>query len=136
MTENNFANSDVAVAVLLDSSYPEFEREQAAIFLQDHPSTESIQALIQGLDEDDYGVHWACGTAIAFLGEKAFHYYLETLARADHSARQREAARHIVHYNSSEKVKQDGKALLLGIKGPSPAIGAMEEANKLLLKYR
>ena len=111
-------------------------REEAAAYLQDHPSAEGIEALVKGLKDDDYGVHWACGTAVAQLGDEAFHVYLEALARANHNPRLREDARHIVHSNSSESVRQDGRSLLEAVKGPASVITTIEVANKLLLKYR
>ena len=87
------------------------------------------------MEDDDYGIHWACGTAIAFLGEKAFPAYLEALSKPDHSARLRDSARHIVHYNSSPKVHDDGQVLLAAVKGPSPAITTIEAAYKLRERY-
>jgi hypothetical protein len=73
---------------------------------------------------------------VAYLGEDAFHVYLEAFAKADHSPRLREVARHIIHYNSSDKVRQDGQALLAAVKGPASALATIEEANKLLVRYR
>ena len=136
MSKPEIENTGSAILILQDTSYQEFKREEAVVYLQDHPSADSIKALVQGLDDDDYGVHWACGTAVAHLGEDAFHYYLEALAKPDHSPRLREVARHIIHYNSSDRVRQDGGSLLKAVKGPASAIATIEEANKLLVKYR
>lgn len=136
MADDKIENNDNAVAILQDTSFQEFKREEAVTYLQDHPSVEGIEALVNGLADDDYGVHWTCGTAVAHLGEQAFHVYLEALAKPDHSPRLREIARHIIHTNSSDSVREDGQSLLGAAKGPAPAIATIEEANKLLLKYR
>ena len=136
MANNFIDNADKAISILLDTSYQEFDREEAVTYLKVHPSADGIKALVLGLKDDDYGVHWACGTAVAYLGEDAFHVYLEALAKGDHSPRLREVARHIIHYNSSDKVRQDGQALLVAVKGPASALATIEEANKLLIKYR
>jgi len=136
MTNHYIENSNSAITILKDTSFQEFRREQAVRYLQDHPSAEGIEALIEALADDDYGVHWACGTAVAFLGEQAFHIYLEALAKPDHSSRLREITGHIIHTNSSESVRQDGQSLLKAVKGPAAAIAAIEEANKLMLIYR
>ena len=136
MSDHNIENSENAIAVLQDVTLQEFRREEAAAYLHDHPSAQGIEALVKGLEDDDYGVHWACGTAVARLGDEAFHAYLEALAKPNHNPRLREIARHIVHTNSSEHVKQDGRSLLEAVKGPASAIATIEEANILLLKYR
>ena len=136
MTNNNIDNTEKAISILQDTSFQELEREEAVTYLKIHPSAAGIIALVVGLEDDDYGVHWACGTAVAYLGEDAFHVYLEALAKGDHSPRLREVARHIIHYNSSDKVRQDGQTLLAAVKGPASALATIEEANKLLVKYR
>ncbi len=135
MANNNIDNTKKAISILQDTSYQELEREKAVTYLKVHPSAAGIKALVLGLGDDDYGVHWACGTAVAYLGEDAFHVYLEALAKADHSQRLREIARHLIHNNSSDKVRQDGQALLAAVKGPTAALATIEEANKLLVKY-
>jgi HEAT repeat protein len=135
VTDINIETEQQAIAILRDNRYGEFERERAIRFLQEHPSDEGIKAMVRGLEDDDYGVHWACGTAIAYLGENAFPAYLEALSKPDHSARLRDSARHIVHYNSSPRVKDDSQALLAAVKGPSPAITTIEAAYKLREQY-
>ena len=135
MTDTKIETEQQAIAILRDNSYSEFEREGAVRFLQEHPTDEGIKVLVRGLEYDDYGVHWACGTAIANLGENAFPAYLEALSKPDHSARLRDSARHIIHYNSSPRVKDDGQALLVAVKGPSPAITTIEAAYKLREQY-
>ena len=136
MANNIIDNTDKAISILQDASYQELVREEAVTYLKVHPSPNGIKALVLALNDDDYGVHWACGTAVAYLGEDAFHVYLEALAKADHSPRLREVAWHIIHYNSSDKVRQDGQALLVAVKGPASAIAAIAEANRLLVRCR
>lgn len=135
MTDSNIESTDQAVEILNDSNLGEFDREKAVFFLQEHPSDAGIDALVRGLGDDDYGVHWACGTAIASLGDKAFRAYLEALSKPDHEPRIRESARHIVHYNSNPNIKKDGELLLAAVKSPSPAIATIEAAYKLLETY-
>lgn len=136
MNEERINNAAEAMAILKDSSYQEFRREEAVTYLRDHPTAENIAAIVEGLKDDDYGVHWACGTAVARLGEVAFHTYLLALAAPNHHPRLREIARHIINTNSSAKVKEDGAGLLKAAKGPAAAIATIEEANRLLLVYR
>lgn len=131
MTNTEIESVKQAMDILGDTSYSEFEREEAVRFIQEHPSDEGIEGLIAGLDDDDYGVHWACSTAIAELGELAFPAYLEALMKPEHSSRLRDSARHIVHYNSSPRVQVDGQKLLSAVKGPSPALSTIEAAYKL-----
>lgn len=136
MANNNIDNTEKAISILQDTSYQELEREEGVTYLKVHPSATGIKALVVGLEDGDCGVHWAFGTAVAYLGEDAFHVCLEALAKADHSPRLRETARHIIHNNSSDKVGQDGQTLLGAVKGPTAALATIEEANKLLVKYR
>lgn len=136
MTNINIESTEQAVSLLTDESLSEFDREEAADYIREYPTPEGIEALVNTLDDDDYGVHWACGTAIAQLGEIAFPTYLAALTQPNHSPRLRESARHIVHFNSSPRVKEDGKALLAAVKGPSPAVTTMEAAYRLSEKYK
>jgi HEAT repeat protein len=136
VTDITIENTEQAIGVLSDYSLDEFDRERAISFLQAHPTEKGIESLVGGLDDDDYGVHWACGTAIAYLGERSFPVYLAALSKPDHRSRLRESARHIIHYNSNPKVREDGKALLAAVKGPAPAIATIEAAYKLREIYK
>ena len=53
MTDINIETEQQAIAILRDSSYGEFEREQAILFLEERPADEGIKVLVRGLEDDD-----------------------------------------------------------------------------------
>ncbi len=129
-------STEQAISILQDSKLGELKREEAIDYLRQNPSAEGYDALITGLDDDDYGVHWACGTALAELGESAFPPLLKALSQPDNSIRLRRGARHVIHYNKSAKVRSKSAALLKALKGQGAASSTEVEAHKLLAQFQ
>ena len=124
-----------AIKILQDTSETEVEREHAIQYLHEHESGEGIDALVASLEEDDYGVRWAAGSALAQIGENAMPSLLKALIKADNDVRLRDATVHIIHTNSSRKVREESVALLEALQGPSAAIASMEAAYALMERW-
>ena len=60
---------------------------------------------------------------------------LKALTRPDSDSRLRESAVHIIHQNSSSKVREDTQELLGALKGPSAAIASIEAAYELMNRW-
>ena len=129
-------STEQAIEILRDTDLSELEREHAIAYLHDHPTPEAIDALIEGLEDDDPGVRWKSATALARQGESAMHPLLIALCQPDADARLREGAWHVLRQNSSSEVRAESQELLQALRGPSANIATLEAANKLLLIYR
>lgn len=125
-------STEQAIAELEDASRSELEREHAIQYLQEYRPPEGIDPLVTALDDDDYGVRWAAGSALATYGQEAMPALLKALTRPDSDSRLRECAVHIIHNNTSGKVKKDSQELLLALKGPSAGIATIEAAYELM----
>jgi len=68
---NHFESVEQAIAVLKDTSQDELVRNDAIKYLQEDGSPEAIDALISAMTDDDLGVRWAAGDALAKLGSRA-----------------------------------------------------------------
>ncbi len=126
------SSTDEAIATLQDDSLAENKREAAARYLQHHPSDEGTDALVAALRDRDSGVRWACGTALAALGERALPPLLRALASTDNDQMLREGAHHALAHNTSQAVRDKTKNLLGALRGPGAQLSSMEEAAKLL----
>jgi HEAT repeat protein len=121
-----------AIAILQDLHLPELEREEATHYLQAHPTPQAIRALVATLEDDDCGVRWACGAALAMLGEDALPILLEALADPNNSRRLRDSARHVLYYNIDPQVQQITHSLFQALRGPAAQLETMEIAFRLL----
>lgn len=128
-------STDQAIEILQDSSNSETEREHAFQFLQEHESRDGIDVLVASFEDDDYGVRWAAGSALAQYGESSMPSLLNALIKTDNDSRLREGAVHIIHNSTSRKFREDSKELLEALKGPSAAIASMEAAYGLMEKW-
>ncbi len=128
-------STEQAIDLLQDISYSENDREHAILFLRDNQTKEGIDALVASLEDDDYGVRWAASNALAAFGEAAMPVLLGALMKEDSDSRLRESSVHIIHSNSSQKVKSDSEELLKALKGPSANISSMEAAFELMEKW-
>jgi HEAT repeat protein len=124
-----------AIALLQNDILSELEREDAIHYLRDHPSPEAIEALVTALDDDDAGVRWSAGAALATLGEAALPTLLEALSKSP-DVRLMEAARHVLHYNTSAKVRDETQELMRALKGPEAALATEVAARKLLWELK
>ena len=129
-------STEQAISILQNTKLGELDREDAIEYLRLNPSAEGSLALVAALDDDDHGVGWACGSALASLGEQAFPPLLEALSQPDNSIRLRQGARHVIHYNSSIKVRHQSAQLLKALKGQGAALSTEVEAHKLLTQFK
>ena len=129
-------STEQAIGILQNTKLREVEREDAIHYLQQNPSAEGNQALVAGLDDDDYGVGWASGSALAQLGEPAFPSLLKALSQPGNSIRLRRGARHVIHYNSSTKVRHQSEKLMKALKGQGAASSTEVEAHRLLAEFK
>lgn len=121
-----------AIAELQNGDLPEAERVNAARFLQGNPSSQGIDALVEALEDDDHGVRWAAGSALAFIGEPAMPAILSALITPDTSRVLRDGVHHAIVDNSSPRVRAQCQDLLKALKGPQSGIASMEAAMKLM----
>jgi HEAT repeat protein len=130
-----FASTEEAIQSLQDSSQTEHHREEAIRFLQHNPSDEGVAALVAALEDDDSGVRWASGTALAIAGEAALRPLVMALTSPSNSARLREGARHVFHQSSSQKVQRETAKLQKCLRGIDADLRTMEAAYELLNKF-
>lgn len=129
-----FKTTEQAITVLKDEKATELDRVHAVHFLKDHPETETIDALISVLQDDDFGVRWAAGEALAHMGTKAAISVLRTIFSPDFDERLLESIRHVFKENGDILIRNDAEALIRAL-NTTDAIEAMTEANKLLEKW-
>ena len=120
-----------AIAQLQNAELPEVERVNAVRFLQGNPTPQAVDALVEVLDDDDHGVRWSAGSALAFIGEPAMPAILRALITPDTSRVLRDGVHHVIVDNSSPKVRAECQDLLKALKGSQSGIASMEAALKL-----
>jgi HEAT repeat protein len=94
-----------------------------------------MEALVAALQDDDSGVRWAAGAALAQLGDAGMPALLKALCRPSEDTLLREGARHVLHYNASLRVRQETQELMQALKGPGSAVSTMEAAHRLLVLW-
>lgn len=129
-------SSDEAIAILKNTKLSELERDDAVHYLEEYPSAEGMEALVAALQDDDYGVRWKAGEALAQLGDAAMPALLRALCQPTEDAVLRQGARHVLHYNVSPRVQQQTRELMEALKGPGSGVATMEAAHKLLLQWQ
>lgn len=125
-----------AIAILKNTGLSELEREDTVHYLRDHPSPEGTEALVAALEDDNTGVRWAAGAALAQLGDAALPPLLKALCQPSEDSLLREGARHVLHYNASPRVRQQSQELMQALKGPGSAVATMEAAHRLLVQWQ
>jgi len=131
---NMFDSTETAVATLQDEKADSEERVHAVKYLEPGATPEIISLLVETLNDDDYGVHWAASEALAQLGDAAFPALLRALARPDNDQRLREGAKHIIHKSHGPTVKKEGAVILHAMHGTSQDISTMEAASNVMMK--
>ncbi len=129
-------STEEALAFLKNTRLSEVERENAIHYLQEFPSSEGMEALVAALQDDDDGVRWAAGTALARLGEAGIPALLRALCQSTEDEVLRRGAQHVLHYNASPRVRQQTQELMDALKGPGAAVETMEVAHKLLMQWK
>jgi HEAT repeat protein len=129
-------STDEALAILRNTKLSELEREDAIRYLLEYPSHEGMEALVAALQDDDSGVRWKAGAALAQLGEAGMPALLRALCQPTEDALLRQGARHVLHYNASPRVHQQTQELMEALKGPGSAVATMEAAHKLLTQWQ
>lgn len=125
-------STEDAVAILRNTRLSELEREDAIRYLQEYPSPDGMEALVAALQDDDTGVRYKAGAALAQLGEAGMPALLRALCQPSEDILLRQGARHVLHYNASPRVRQQTQELMGALKGPGSAVATMEAAHKLL----
>ena len=131
-TANKIDSQEKAVSILQDVSLSEHTREEAIDYLIRYPTSEGIELLVATLEDDDEGVRWAAGTALAKLGDAAWPVLLRALVKPGPSIRLRRGARHVLNHTTSPKVRQQSGELLRALKGQEAALSTEVIAHKLL----
>ncbi len=122
-----------ALEVLRDTSAGELKREDAIRFLGRHPSQLSIRALIDSMEDDDFGVHWEAAVTLAQYGELPIPALLETLMDPQRVScpRLREGASQVLENNASSTIVALSAELRAALKGPAADVAAMTAAYRL-----
>lgn len=129
-------STEKAIAVLKQTSKSEWEREDAIRFLADNVTDQGTEALVAALEDDEYSIRYASGSALASMGEKALPALLRGLCRPDNDARLREGAKHVLHRTLDTKVREETKDLLKALDGPAADIATMEAASDLMIRLK
>jgi HEAT repeat protein len=125
-----------AIAILKNTRLSELEREDAIRYLQEYPSPEGMQALVAALQDDDSGVRWKAAAALAEMGEAGMPALLKALCQPTEDELLRQGARHVLHYNTSPRVRQQAQELMLALQGPGSSVSTMEAAYRLLALWQ
>lgn len=123
-----------AIAILDDPSRSILEREKAIEVLHLNPSPASIQALVQALEDDAFGIRWTAAAALATMGEAVVPPLLRALIEHGRNCQLRESAYHVLHYNTHRRVRQECVELMQALKGPASDIAVIGAAANLLHK--
>jgi HEAT repeat protein len=129
-------STEEAIAILRDTRLSELEREDAVRFLQEHPSPEGMEGLVAALQDDDDGVRWKAGAALAQLGDAGMPALLRALCQPTEDELLRQGAHHVLHYNASPRVQQQSRELMEALKGPGSSLTTIEVAHKLLTQWQ
>jgi HEAT repeat protein len=129
-------STEEALAILKNTRLSELEREDAIRYLEEYPSPAGMDALVAALQDDDSGVRWKAGAVLAQLGEAGMPALLRALCRPSEDTLLRQGARHVLHYNTSPRVRQQTRELMDALKGPGSAVATMEVAHKLLTEWQ
>ena len=127
-------NENQAIRVLDDEKNHTGLREEAARFLEENPTENAMQRLIQALTDDDFGVRWAASSALAKLGDRALPALLQVMIK-DTSPRLRESVYHVLHYNQDQWIQWHSKPLMDAIKGVAPDVTAPQAAYQMLKEF-
>ncbi len=122
-----------ALEVLRNPSAGEMKREGAIRFLGRHPSQQSICALIDSMEDDDFGVRWEAAVTLAQYGEPAVMPLLEVLTDPLRVScpRLREGAYQVLEKNVSAAITALSADLRKALKGPAADINTMAAAFHL-----
>ena len=131
---NHFESVEQAIAVLKDTSQDELVRNDAIKYLQEDGSPEAIDALISAMTDDDLGVRWAAGDALAKLGSRAAPAVLRAMLTPVDDDRFREVAYHVFKDNSDLMIRSEAEPLVRALKDTTTDIDELTEAAKLLKK--
>lgn len=131
-----FESTAQAIAALQNARLPENQRTEATHYLESDPTPDGIAALIDALCDNDHGVRWGAGSALAKIGEPAMPALLNALIGPDVDKTLRDGAHHVLTDNSSQRVRELSIPLVKALKGPQADIAAMQEALKLLAVFR
>lgn len=126
--------TEEAIATLQDDSLSSTKRESAIHFIQHNPSQEGIEALVSTLRDRDSGVRYACGSALAALGEQGLKPLLRALAGTANDPMLREGAHHALVHSASSTVRKETEELQKALQGPGAQWSSMEEAARLLYR--
>lgn len=145
---------DQALVRLKNTHLNDQKRELAIHYICEHPTLQGIKALVNVLNDQEFGVRWAASIALAQLGSLALPEILRALTIPEmNTVRVREGVMHILHYSSNLAhepvstyqykepqvyIKPDVSVsvgdLIAALKGPAADISSMEVAGRLLLR--
>jgi HEAT repeat protein len=131
---NTAFNTEIqALEVLGDASAGIMKREEAIRFLGRHPSQPSIRALIDSMEDDDFGVRWEAATILAQYGELSIPPLLDILTNPNRVScpRLRDGAYQVLENNASTLIVALSADLRKALKGPAADIATMIAAFRL-----
>ena len=124
-----------AVTCITDTRRAVQEREEAIHFLHNHALTaDEIDLLGSVLGDDQPGVRWAAGSALAACGERAVPTLLRAVLAPSSNSLVRASVHHALHDNAQLAVRKRAEPLLKVLSGPGADVAAMEEAQHWLLQ--
>ena len=111
-----------------DERLEELEREEGIHYLLENPTDEGIQALVEALQDNDAGVRWSAGAALAQLGERALIPLLEALTKSTNDIPAARRGQACAPLQRSAKVRSETSDLMRALKGPGADVTSMEAA--------
>ena len=128
----NIQSEQQALDLLTNTQEDVFAREAAIYYLGHKPTKGNLAHLVRALEDSEFGVRWVAAVVLAEVGDDALLPLLQGLTEQHDSAWLREGTHHVLHYSSSQKVREQTAALQKALRGPAVEMATMHEAAKLL----
>jgi HEAT repeat protein len=132
----SFSSVQDALTTLGNSGLSDRERQEAMVYLSEHPAADGVAALIAMLETDEPGLRWEAGEALAKMGKPAVVPLLSTLVSKSDSTWLREGAYHAFHDNRDASVVRLTEPVRKALKGLGAPMATTTAAGELMLKLQ
>ncbi len=126
-----FESLEQALAILRDPQEDSLKRVDAVHYLADLGTEDAIQAMLEALEDDDYGVRWAVADELAKMGKRGAEIMARKMLDPNASSRVFEMALHVFKDNGDLLVRSKAERLVKALES-GHTIEAMTEAGNLL----
>ena len=123
-----------AIEIVKDNKQKVLDREAAIYYLEKAATPDNLALLVDMLEDDAFGVRWAAAVVLAKVGDSSMAPLLHALIEKHDSTWLREGSHHVLHYSSSQNIREQSGELQKALRGPGAEMATMQEAFALLKK--